>query len=78
MMQVLSVGNHKRNCGNKLFGFYRNSTNLLPHDAESGCRESREEIAENSYVNFIVIPQTGFHMMGDLSVGNLRKTWGSQ
>ena len=31
-------------CGNQLFEFYRNSTDWLPHDAGSGCGESRNRL----------------------------------
>ena len=40
--------------GNQFFEFYRNSTDWLPHDAESGCGESRNRLITVLYLFFLL------------------------
>ena len=42
-------------CGNHLFEFYCNSTDSLPHDAGSGCGESRSRLLTVLYPFFFCL-----------------------
>ena len=48
--------------GNQLFEFYRNSTDWLPHDAGSGCGESRNRLITVLYLFFFCLPDLYFYI----------------
>ena len=49
-------------CGNQLFDFYRNSADWLPHDAGSGCGESRNRLQTVVYLFFFCLPVFYFYV----------------